>query len=320
MSKIFSRYGLILLEPSDKELHKIGAPLLRSAAEYSDELTRALHSRSKERETAGYHAQVKVTQASTLLFFSREEKGLAIHRTNGAFSANGQQWSQNELQRQIESNPELFTANVLLRPVLQDYLLPTAAYVAGPAETAYFAQVQVVYERLMGRTTPVWPRFSTTLIEARLASWMRKYGLRLRDVLQPKEDFLTALARRTIPSDIKDDFDRSREHLERLLTPLLRALEKLDPTVGSAGEIAARKMRHQLQRLESRAARAHLRREQVLDRHASMLSSLLFPERELQERRLAGIYFLAKYGVDLIDRLLEDYRPECHDHQVIALA
>ncbi|PYY03651.1 MAG: bacillithiol biosynthesis cysteine-adding enzyme BshC [Acidobacteria bacterium] len=320
MSKIFSRYGLILLEPSDKELHKIGAPLLRSAAEYSDELTRALLSRSKELETAGYHAQVKVTQASTLLFFSREEKRLAIHRKNGAFSANGQQWSQNELQRQIESNPELFTANVLLRPVLQDYLLPTAAYVAGPAETAYFAQVQVVYERLMGRTTPVWPRFSTTLIEARLASWMRKYGLRLRDVLQPKEDFLTALARRTIPSDIKDDFDRSREHLERLLTPLLRALEKLDPTVGSAGEIAARKMRHQLQRLESRAARAHLRREQVLDRHASMLSSLLFPERELQERRLAGIYFLAKYGVDLIDRLLEDYRPECHDHQVIALA
>ncbi|PYY15353.1 MAG: hypothetical protein DMG61_07245 [Acidobacteria bacterium] len=78
-------------------------------------------------------------------------------------------------------------------------------------------------------------------------------------------------------------------------------------------------MRHQLERLESRAARAHLRREQVLDRHASMLSSLLFPEKELQERRLAGIYFLAKYGVELIDRLLEDYRPECHDHQVIAL-
>ncbi|PYY15354.1 MAG: bacillithiol biosynthesis cysteine-adding enzyme BshC, partial [Acidobacteria bacterium] len=155
-----------------------------------------------------------------------EGKRLPIHRKNGAFSANGQQWAPDELQRQIDSNPKLFTANVLLRPVLQDYLLPTATYIAGPAETAYFAQVQVVYERLLGRTTPIWPRFSTTLIEARLKSWMRKYGLRLRDVLQPREEFIAALARRTIPSDIKDDFDRSREQLERLLAPLLHALKQ----------------------------------------------------------------------------------------------
>jgi len=83
--------------------------------------------------------------------------------------------------------------------------------------------------------------------------------------------------------------------------------------------VAARKMRHQLQRLESRASRAYLRREDVLGRHAGMLSSLLFPEKELQERRVAGIYFLAKFGVELIDHLIEDYRPECHDHQVVAL-
>ena len=320
MTKLFSRHGVILLEPSDKELHQIGVPILRSAAELSEGLTGALLSRSRELEAAGYHSQVKVTQSSTLFFFLKEERRLPIHRKNGGFSANGKQWTQDELLGQIESNPELFSANVLLRPVLQDYLLPTATYVAGPAETAYFAQVQVVYERLLGRTTPTWPRFSTTLIEARLASWMRKYGLRLRDLLQAREAFVETLARRTIPSDIKDDFDRSREQLERLLAPLLHALKKLDPTVESAGEVAARKMRHQLQRLESRAARAHLRREQVLDRHAGMLSSLLFPEKELQERRIAGIYFLAKFGTDLIDRLLEDYRPECHDHQVIPLA
>ena len=320
MTKLFARQGLIVLEPSDGELHQIGAPILRSAAQHAEELTRALLSRSKELEAAAYHAQVKVTQASTLLFFLKDGKRLPIHRKNGSFSANGMQWTPEQLQKQIESSPELFTANVLLRSVLQDYLLPTATYIAGPAEIAYFAQSQVVYERLLGRTTPVWPRFSTTLIEARLASWMRKYGLRLRDVLQPKDDFVAALAQRTIPADIKDDFDRSREHLERLLAPLLHSLNKLDPTVEAAGEVAARKMRHQLQRLESRAARAHLRREQVLDRHASMLSSLLFPEKELQERRVAGIYFLAKLGTELIDRLIEDYRPECHDHQVIALA
>jgi len=148
---------------------------------------------------------------------------------------------------------------------------------------------------------------------------MRKYGLTLRDVLQPKDDFRAKLARRTIPADLKDDFDRSREQLEKLLAPLLHSLKRLDPTVASAGEIAARKMRYQLERLESRTARAHLRHEQVLERHANLLSSMLFPEKELQERHLAGIYFLGKYGLELIDRLLDEYKPDCHDHQIISL-
>ena len=320
MTRLFSRYGLIVLEPSDAELHRIGAPLLESAARDAELLTAALLSRSKELEADGYHVQVKVTPSSTLLFFLKDSKRVPVHRKNGGFSANGQQWTRDALTSQIASGPEAFSANVLFRPVLQDYLLPTATYITGPAETAYFAQVQVVYDRLLGRTTPIWPRFSATLMEPRLTSWMRKYGLRLADVLRPKEDFAAALARRTIPADLKDDFDRSREQLERLLAPLLHSLNKLDPTIEAAGEVAAQKMRYQLERLESRAARAHLRREQVLERHASMLSSMLFPEKELQERHIAGIYFLVKFGTEVLDRLLTEYKPECRDHQVITFA
>jgi uncharacterized protein YllA (UPF0747 family) len=148
---------------------------------------------------------------------------------------------------------------------------------------------------------------------------MRKYGLQLRDVLQPKESFVAALARRTIPADIKDDFDRTREHLDRLLASLLQTLQKLDPTVAEAGEGAASKMRYQLENLESRAAKAHLQKTEVVERKAGHMSTLLFPEKELQERRIGGIYFLAKYGADLIDRLVEQYRPECRDHQVVYL-
>ena len=320
MARLFSRHGLILLDPSDAELHQVASPLLQKAAIEAESLVSALLERTKEIEATGHEAQVKVTPASTLLFFMKDGARVPIHKKNGGFGFNGEHWSADDLRTGIQKNPELFTANVLLRPVLQDYLLPTATYIAGPAETAYFAQVQVVYEHLLGRTTPVWPRFSTTLVEARPASWMRKYGLRLRDVLHPKDEFMSMLSRRTIPSDIKDDFDRSREHLDRLLTPLLQTLQKLDPTIASAGEVAGQKMRYQLDQLESRAARAHLQREQVLDRHAGLLSTLLFPERELQERKIAGIYFVARHGAALIDQLIEGYKPECRDHQVIELS
>lgn len=320
MVQLFSRHGLIVLDPSDAAVHQIASPLLQKAATETESLVSDLLGRTKEIEATGHEAQVKVTPSSTLLFFLKDGVRVSIHKKNGGFGFNGEHWSAEDLRSRIEKNPELFTANVLLRPVLQDYLLPTAMYIAGPAETAYFAQVQVVYEHLLGRTTPVWPRFSSTLIEARLASWMRKYGLRLRDVLHPKDEFVSMLSRRTIPADIKDDFDRSREQLDRLLAPLLQTLQKLDPTIASAGEVAGQKMRYQLDQLESRAARAHLQREQVLDRHATLLSTMLFPERELQERKIAGIYFIAKHGIGLIGELIEGYKPECRDHQVIELA
>jgi len=317
--KLFSPRGLIVLEPADPEVHRMAAPLFKAAARNADALSQDLLRRNKELESAGYHAQVKVTGSSTPLFFLKDGARVPLHRKNGDFGFNGEHWTLEQLEARIEQAPELFTANVLLRPVLQDYLLPTAVYIGGPAEIAYFAQVQVVYERLLGRVTPVCPRFSTTLVEARLASWMRKYSLRLQDVLHPKDEFLAFLSRRTIPQNIKEEFDRSREQLERLLSPLQQSLSKLDPTLGSAGEVAASKMRYQLDHLETRAARTHLQREQVLERHASLLSSLLFPERELQEREIAGIYFLGKYGTGLIEQLLEEYKPECHDHQVIEL-
>ena len=319
MTRLFSRHGLILLESSDPEIHTIGAPLFQSAAREAEALTPALLARNRELESAGYHAQVNVTASSTLLFYLKNGSRTAIHRKNGAFNVDGEHWTAEELRERIGSNPELFSANVLLRPVLQDYLLPTLTYITGPAETAYFAQAQVVYDHLLGRTTPIWPRFSATLIEARLANWMRKYGLHLRDVLQPKDSFVATLARRTIPADLKEDFDRTREHLDKLLASLLHSLKKLDPTVAEAGEGAAAKIRYQLEHLEARAAKAHLQRAEIVERHASVLSTALFPEKELQERRLAGIYFAGRYGPELIDRLIEHYRPECRDHQIVFL-
>lgn len=319
MTRLFSSHGLILLDSSDPELHKIGAPLFATAVEEAEALTEALLARNRDLESAGYHAQVNVTVSSTLLFFIKDGNRIAVHRKNDAFTVDGEHWSREDLCSRIAATPELFSANVLLRPVLQDYLLPTVTYITGPAETAYFAQAQVVYEQLLGRTTPIWPRFSATLIDARLGSWMRKYGLQLRDILQPKESFKAALARRTIPADLKDDFDRTREHLDKLMAALLHSLRKLDPTIAEAGEGAASKMRYQLENLESRAAKAHLQRAEVVERHATLLSATLFPEKELQERRIGGIYFLAKHGADLISRLEEQYSPECRDHQVVYL-
>ena len=169
-TRIFSgrEHGLVFLDPSDPELHCIAAPLFVDAIRRSAELDQAVLERNKELREVGYHEQVKVTGESTPLFALLDGVRVPVHRANGAFTIARKTVSPEELQKRIETAPENFSANVLLRPVLQDYWLPTLAYIGGPAEIAYFAQAGVVYERLLGRITPILPRMSATLIEPRI--------------------------------------------------------------------------------------------------------------------------------------------------------
>ncbi len=95
--------------------------------------------------------------------------------------------SQAELLNRIASAPEQFSPNVLLRPIVQDYLLPTLAYTGGAAEAAYFAQAGAVYERLAGRVTPLIPRFSATIVEPKIQRLLERHGISVQDVFNGPE-------------------------------------------------------------------------------------------------------------------------------------
>ena len=163
-SRLFAQWGVVLLDASDPEFHRIAQPIYSAAIERAAELDDALLARGRELEAAGYHQQVKVTPSSTLLFTLRRRGPRAgtsagKRRVGRSFLVGDETISQAELLRRIASQPEQFSANVLLRPVVQDYLLPTLAYVGGAAEIAYFGQGAVVYKALLGRATPDSPPF-----------------------------------------------------------------------------------------------------------------------------------------------------------------
>ncbi len=186
-TRLFGEHGLILLDPADAELHRIAAPLFVEAIERAGELDDALLARNREITAAGYHEQVKVTAESTPLFALVDGARVPVHRANGGFKIQKKQVATDELLREIADHPEEFNANVLLRPVLQDYWLPTLAYIGGPAEIAYFAQVGVVYEKLLGRVTPILPRMSATLLEPKIEKLLNRYGLQLQDLFPRRE-------------------------------------------------------------------------------------------------------------------------------------
>jgi bacillithiol biosynthesis cysteine-adding enzyme BshC len=323
-ARLFADWGVILLDPAEKDFHDLAKPLFRAAIERTSELDEALLARGKALEAAGYHQQVKVTPATTLLFEVKNGARTVVRRRNNGPNGNGGDFAVGEerispkvLVDRIDEAPETFNPNVLFRPVVQDYLLPTLVYTGGAAEVAYFAQVAVVYEKLLGRVTPILPRFSATLLEAKPERILTRYQLGLPELFHGPEKVREAIAARSLPSDLQGRFTEAYASVEQSMAAVRESIGKLDSTLIEAADRARTSMWYQINRLHRRASRAELLRNEVITRHADALSHALFPHKALQEREVAGVSFVARYGPGLLANLYQQIHPDCHDHQVI---
>ena len=325
-ARIFADWGVILLDASDAELSRVAEPIYHAAVERADELDRALLKRGTELEAAGYHQQVKVTESSVLLFTMREGARVPIHRHVAGTEqfvidgeAAGEKLSKDELLAQIKAHPERFSPNVLLRPVVEDYLLPTLAYTGGAAETAYFGQAGAVYEELLGRVTPIVPRYSATVVEPKMQRLLERHGLSVADIFEGPDALRREIAARSLPDDLQNAFESAKQSFDQNFSAVKEKLEKLDRTLVDAAETARSKMQHQLEKLHTQAARAEAQKSELVTRHADLLSQVLYPDKGLQERGIGGISFLARYGGELLHQLYETIHTDCHDHQIVEL-
>ena len=323
-TRIFADWGVIVLDASDPELARVSVPIYRAAVERAAELSSALLKQGAALEAAGYHQQVKVTESSVLLFTTRNGARVPIHRREHAgteeFLIDGEaaeKVSGAYLISQIEAHPEQFSPNVLLRPVVQDYLLPTLAYTGGAAEAAYFAQAAAVYKSLSGRVTPLVPRFSATVVEPKVQRLLEKHGLAVTDVFAGPEELRREIASHSLPADLQAAFDAARESFDANFGAVKDKLEKLDRTLVDAAETSRSKMQHQLEKLYAQAARAEALKGELVTRHAAHLSQSLYPDKGLQERAIGGIYFLARYGKEFLNELYSVIHTDCHDHQIL---
>ncbi|HKV80259.1 MAG TPA: bacillithiol biosynthesis cysteine-adding enzyme BshC [Candidatus Sulfotelmatobacter sp.] len=326
-ARVFAEWGVILMDPSDPELDRLAEPIYRAAIERADELAAALVDRGHKIEAAGYHQQVKVADSSVLLFTTRHGARTPIsRRMNGDVTefvidgeAAAEKLSPAQLLAEISSHPERFSPNVLLRPIMQDFLLPTLAYTGGAAEAAYFAQAGVVYEALLGRVTPILPRFSATIVEPKAQRLLQKHEVAITDVFDGPDALRQQIAARNLPGDLQVAFDAARNSFDANMVAVKENLEKLDKTLVDAAETCRSKMQHQLEKLYAQAVRAEALKGELVSRHAEGLSQALYPNKGLQERSIGGVYFLARYGQDLLHQLYETINSSCHDHQVVEL-
>ena len=328
-AKIFAAQGLLIVDASGRDFHRLGAPVLRAGLERADELHAALTERNQALEGAGYHAQVAVTDQSSLLFVLDAETGarVALKRTaptasepDGLWQAGRQTYSTADLVGILESEPERISPSALLRPVFQDFLLSTSQIIGGPAEIAYFAQSAVLYERILGRHTPAAPRFSGTLIEPQIGELLRKHELTLDRVFaEDAAGLAKLLAARAMPIETKRKLAAAGNALDEELNVLVEWMQSQDKGLGQSAETAASKMRYQMDRLRTLAANFQLQREGTLTRHADALAQSLFPGGVMQERVHGAAFYFARYGLELAETVVAQAASACPGHTAIWL-
>jgi bacillithiol biosynthesis cysteine-adding enzyme BshC len=311
---LLGRMGVILLDPLDEGIARLAAPVYRRALEEAAELQDALAARGKELKAAGYREQVKVAGRGTLLFVRAEDRRTPLRRRGEMFVAGEQTMTVEEALARLAERPQDFSANVLLRPVVQDALLPTAAVVTGPAETAYFAQAEAVYRRLLGRMPAVLPRAGFTLVEPHVARLLKKYSLTLEEIFARPGELARGLEKASLPAGLARKFADGERKLREALEGLHTPLSRLDATLAGAVVTAERKIIYQYSKLEQKAARARAFREGVTSRHEAILRGALLPRDAPQERSLSLLPFLARHGVELLGALEERAAAPCGLH------
>jgi bacillithiol synthase len=304
--------GLLFLDPLAAPVREVAAPFLSEAVQRVPELLAALRARNAAIAKAGYHTQVHIDDDSSLFFLLKHGRRWPVRWKDGRFSTKDRSYSGAEMGAMAEQ----LSPNALLRPVMQDYLLPTASYVAGPAEIAYFAQAAALYEKLLGRMPVIYPRNSFTLLDARASKLLTRYGMRVPDLLDHHENVKGVLAARLVPPALGGQIKAAQTAANQALTQLQGSLLHFDPTLEAASRKSTAKINYQFAKLERKIARETMRRDEHATKDAHYLVNLIYPQRHLQERFYSILPFLAKHGLDLPQQLLGEIQLSCADHML----
>ncbi len=316
LAAMFGDMGLILANPEVPELKQLVAPLFeRELADHATSAQLVIET-SKVLEV-DYHAQIRTRPTNLFVGGRLGREAISPNGRDYILRPSGQHVSEGELGRRLAASPELFSPNVALRPLVQDTLLPTVAYVAGPGEISYFAQLKPLYA-WAGRQMPViYPRASVTVVESSVRRVLDKYDL---DVASAGEDLERLFQRLVLAStDVERVFAPAGQGIKEAMQALRPGVESVDPTLGRSVEAAHAGMQKELSRLRSRAIRAEKRKHEELRAQLARVQHNLYPGGKLQERTLPALYFLNKYGPAFLDFLQEQVTLDTERHHVACL-
>ncbi|MBZ0182930.1 MAG: bacillithiol biosynthesis cysteine-adding enzyme BshC [Melioribacteraceae bacterium] len=315
---LFDEEGLIIFDPQQNEIKNLLKPIFKKELSNFEVHANEVVKISADLEEV-YHSQVKVKPIN--LFYSDNNGRYSIEPEDDLYRLKGkrQKFTLIELLDEIENYPDKFSANVLLRPITQDYLLPTGFYVAGPSEISYFAQVMPLYNKFGISEPVIYPRSSVTILEKNIKGVLEKYELNIEDIFVEEKLLNNRVLNQVADIRIDDLLNEDEHQIAKAMDNIKEKLFGIDPTLKDLSDKTYQKIKQGLDTLKSKAENAQERKHDVALRQIKKASISLYPNNNLQERELNWLYFANKYGMDIIKWIFDEVAINKFEHQVIEL-
>lgn len=318
MINIFDEYGLIIFNPLDPSVKKLLTPIFsKEIINYRDH-TGYLVERSAELEEF-YHAQVKVKPIN--LFYIENNERLLLEPADNDYRLKGRRkkFTQEDLLAQLNYAPERFSPNVLLRPICQDYLFPTAFYIGGPSEISYFAQLSPLYEIYNINQPIIYPRASATITEKGVKTILEKYNLKCINFFISEDELISNIVTQNSSMDINLLFNESLSNIEKVILLLGENLSLIDKSLYELTLKTKQRIEENLQYLKNKAVELEKSKHEVTIRQLSKIHNILYPNNNLQEREINFSYFANKYGLDILKWIFNELTINKFEHQILEL-
>lgn len=320
-SFLFREDGLILFDAENARCKKAAIPLLDRVFSESKALNQLLFDMTQRVDHHGYPPQIQPQEDKLQLFAKVDNTrvpigadGVILHEDRPA-----EHLGIEALRKRALEHPEQFLPKVSLRPIMQDYLFPTAAYIAGPAEIAYMAQLKPLYEHLAVTMPVIIPRLSLTLIEGKIRKILDKYNFTPEQLRLGAQNLINQLLQADPGNDLVALFARSREKWQEVKDELTVGLMAIDPTMEHPVEKTMQHWLQSLETLEEKAREALRRKHETLVSQVKKATVNLAPGGHLQERRYSLPYYFGRYGRSLAQRIRSQAQIDLYRHQLIYL-
>ncbi len=309
----------------DRDVAALVQPIFDTALTSAREILEAFEERNHQIKGAGYPTQIQLRNHQTLLFhIDEQQQRVRIDAEPGGgyrlvYPDEKRGIGSTELLHLCETHPEQFSPNVALRPIVQDSLLPTVAYVAGPSETAYFAQLETLYRFFEVPMPLIYPRHRMTIVENKIRRLLEKLQLDYETILNSRGNFVETYLRQHAGQELYRMLEQVDQQIGEALENLEPLLTRYDPTLVQSLHKTRLSIEGSFRKLSGKITRSLGNRNETLVNQLERLMLLLLPQHTYQERMLNLIYFCIKYGCGFFEELLANLPEDTRRHYVVEL-
>jgi bacillithiol synthase len=321
MSRLTGKYGLVMVDAEEVRLKRLAAPIIIRKLQDKGRMNELMLEQSKELEREDYERQIQVRTEVLNLFILKDNNRVPLDLL-GRVLGNGDAESilgNKELLQIASENPERFSPKVAFRPIVQDFLFPTIAYIGGPSELAYFAQLKKVYEYFEIQMPIIWPRVSASLIDAKIQRAIHRTGISYADIFKDEDEIRNEIALKHMSNDPQKLFDEASIRMDELIDWLIENLGRIDTAIPSQIKTPANKMHYQLDSIKSKAFGIIRSKQDGLMKNWDNIRTEVFPSKKLQERVYNIIFYLSRYGLWLTDFVLDNIDIDNSEHQILEI-